>query len=137
MKLAIKNMNPTKALGPDGMHAIFYQQYWDIVGNDVVDLCLKVLNDQKDPGDLNDTFISLILKSKNPTRMCDFRPISLCNVVYKTMAKVLENRLKIVLKDIVHPAQFAFVPGCLISDNALILFECFHAINIRRKCNVG
>lgn len=69
VEFAVKNMNPTKAPSPDGMHAIFYKQYWDIVGNDVVDLCLKVLNGQEGPGDLNETFISLILKSKSPTRL--------------------------------------------------------------------
>lgn len=58
--------------------------------------------------------------------MSDLRPISLCNVVYKIIAKILANRLKSVLHNIIDPSQSAFVQGQNIVDNFLISFEFIH-----------
>lgn len=68
----------------------------------------------------NDTIISLIQKVDKPEKVTDLRPISLCNVVFKVISKVLANRLREVSPDITTPNQSAFVPGRLISDNILM-----------------
>ena len=94
---ALQQMHPTKSPGLDGMSPIFYQKYWDIVGVSVSNCVLQALNTGVMPRDINDTYICLVLKIKNPQKITDYRPISLCNVIYKLILKVLANRLKKIL----------------------------------------
>ena len=97
VEAALKQMHPTKSPGPNSMSAIFYQKFWDIVGNDVVNTVLNVLNSDMSMVDINKTYITLVPKNSNPSRMTDFGPISLSNVIYKLIAKVLTNHLKLIL----------------------------------------
>ena len=95
---------------------------------------INVLNNGADPSVFNHTHVVLIPKNKHPQSPKDYRPISLCNVIFKIITKVIANRLKRVLPDIIHGSQSAFVPGRLITDNAILAFEIFHAMK-RRSSN--
>ena len=103
-------MRPTKTLRPDGMNAFFYQKFWHVVGDSVVTTILDYLNSGIMLPAVNHTHIVMIPKVKSPEKMFDFRPISLCNVIYKIISKVLANRLKLILPNIISSTQSAFCP---------------------------
>ncbi|KAL5830904.1 hypothetical protein ACOSQ4_016258 [Xanthoceras sorbifolium] len=134
---ALKQMAPSKAPGPDGLPALFYQSFWGVVGDKVTQALLAVLNNGADMREMSRAVVALIPKVKSPIRTSDFRPISLCNVSYKLVAKVLANRLKLILNDVIAPSQSAFVPGRLITDNVVVGFECLHYLNNRRLGSKG
>ena len=130
--MALQQMHPTKSPKPDDMSAIFYKKYWSIVGNDVTKMALNVLNSNMSMVEINKTNITLVPKVKHPSKMSEFRPISLCNVAYKLIAKVLVNRLKAILPCIILENQSTFLFERLIIDNVLIAFEIMHYLNNKR-----
>ena len=126
VEFTIKEMAPLKAPGPDGMPPLFYQTYWTKVGMDISQAVLSSLNFGSLLKSINHTFITLIPKVQNLERVTNFRPISLCNVIYKIASKFLANRLKPLLNSSVSEAQSAFTADKLITDNILIAFESLH-----------
>ncbi|KAG5561218.1 hypothetical protein RHGRI_004294 [Rhododendron griersonianum] len=132
VKTALFQMKPSTAPGPDGMTVGFFQKYWDVVGREITDALRSFMFSGKLLKGMNHTHIVLIPKVKCPVNMTQLRPISLCNVAYKILAKVLANRLSKVLPAVVSPNQCAFVPGRVITDNILIGQEIFHHLKNKR-----
>lgn len=137
VKMAVFDMNPTKALGQDGFQAIFFQKFWNVTGPEVTAVYLNILNNGASIREFNNTNIALIPKTKKPSSIKDFRPISLCSVVYKIVIKAMANRLKEHLPTIISPNQLAFIPGRLIFDNVLVSFEILHSISHRKEGKSG
>ena len=133
IKAALDSMGELKAPGKDGMPVLFYRQFWDTVGADVIREVKSFLSGGVMPMGWNETVVVLIPKVPNPERIKDLRPISLCNVIYKIASKVLSNRLKVILPDIIALNQSAFVPGRMITDNVLLAYEMTHYMQTKRS----
>lgn len=87
--------------------------------------------------DINHTLIALVPKINEPINVSDFRPISLCTVIYKIISKTIVNRLKHLLPYIISEEQSAFVPGRQITDNILVAFEHMHMIVQKKQTTEG
>ena len=101
VETTLKQMALLKAPGPDGMPPLFFQHYWDNIGDDIVKAVLFCLNSKEILPCLNHTYITLIPKVKSLEFVSEFRPIALCNILYKLVSKVLASRLKRVLPQII------------------------------------
>ncbi|KAM1778355.1 hypothetical protein ACFX12_039860 [Malus domestica] len=132
IKAVVMNMGRLKAPGPDGFQWIFYHSFWENLKADVNSLIHTMLQEGVCPDTLNATHVVLIPKVPNPEMVSQFRPISLCNYSYKVLSKVLANRLKVVLANIISPSQNAFVAGWQIHDNIGIAHEMFHFLKGRK-----
>ena len=76
-------------------------------------------------------------KINNPEKVTDYKPISLCNVAYKIASKMVANRMKVVLQDIINENQSEFVAERLIIDNVLVAHELMNHINKKKKGKWG
>jgi len=132
-KQAAFSMQVDKCPGPDGFNLGFYQHFWDTCGHEVYQACCRWLESGAFPPHVNSTNITLIPKGDSQTSMKDWRPIALCNVVYKIVAKVLANRLKQVLDKCISINQSAFVLGRSILDNAMVAIEIVHYMKAKAK----
>lgn len=133
VRLTIFQLGKSRALGPDGFNGLFYQHYWEILKQDVFSSVKQFFQSGLMPPDLNKTIITLIPKVPNPECLDQYRPISLCNYTYKIISKVLANRLKPFLPNIISMEQSAFVSGRQIQDNILIVQEILHQLKTRTR----
>lgn len=131
---ALQSMGSFKAPGSDGFHAIFYKTYWDVVGDKVFLCVMNAFENQQFDSALGETLIVLIPKVDYPLSFKDFMSISLCNVIYKLITKILVNRIRPMLNDIISAMQSSFIPGRNTSDNAISLQEIvYHQRKSKRK----
>ncbi|KAK2662525.1 hypothetical protein Ddye_001099 [Dipteronia dyeriana] len=107
----VLGLGAMKAPGKDRLPAIFYQKFWDKVGLSVIVACLDCLNNGGSLEKMNETLVCLIPKKNASYRISDFRPISLCNVLYKIVAKTIANIFLLALDGIIYETQSAFIPG--------------------------
>lgn len=132
LKDALFSMGSTKAPGEDGFHAIFFQHFWEDIKLDCWDHVTHAFSSKKIPESLNSTIVTLIPKIENPTRVTHFRPISLVNSSYKMITKILVNRIRPFLHDIISPNQNSFIPGRGPETNYIIATEIIHSMNKKK-----
>ena len=107
----VKELEGDKAPGPDRFTMAFYHHCWGVVERDILAVFEVFYQHNKFEKSLNATFITLIPKKNGAFNIRDFRPISLVGSVYKILAKVLANRLKEVLDQLISESQNSFVGG--------------------------
>lgn len=132
IKAAVNQMGGLKAPGPDGFQGIFYQSYWDIILNEVNGLVKDFMGAVGIMRKINSTHIVLIPKVTCPESVSQYRPISLCNFSFKILSKVLANRLKPFLPELISLMQNAFIAERLIQENIGLAHELFHFLKLRK-----
>lgn len=120
IKKTVFSTGRDKSPGIDGLNSGFFQRFWSIIGSEVSQFCISCINN------------GVIPKKNTPESMKDLRPIALCQVLYKIIAKMLANRMKPVLLSIISPQQSAFVAGRQIQDNSIIAYEVLHHMRSKR-----
>jgi hypothetical protein len=129
----LTSIGSSKALGPDGYTAFFFKYYWDTVKVDVMNFVWNFFRNNLLPRELNHTFLALIPKTSGSHSAHQFRPISLCNIAYKIIFKILANRLKPLLHKIISPNQSTFIPNRSIQDNSILAHELHSFKNKKGK----
>lgn len=140
IRRAVFDIHPDKAPGPDGFSAGFFRAYWDVIGADISKEIQSFFETGAFPANLNDTHVCLIPKGIGSKKVSDYRPIALCNVSYKIIAKILTHRLQPLLHLLISEHQSAFVSGRAITDNVLITHEILHFLRIskaKKRCSMA
>ncbi|KAJ9678515.1 hypothetical protein PVL29_020639 [Vitis rotundifolia] len=126
-------MNGDKEPGPDGFTLAFWQSCWEFIKEEILEMFKEFYEHSSFLKSLNNTFLVLIPKKSGAEDLGDFRPISLLGGLYKLLAKVLANRLKIVVGKVVSTSQNAFVRGRQILDASLIANEVIDSWQKRKE----
>ena len=134
IKESFFSLADNKSPGLDGYNAEFFEFYWPIVGPGIITEAVQrffatgfILKEW------NATLLVLIPKIVPPQEVNHLRPISLCNVLYKCIAKCMVNRMQHLLPSLIEDYQNAFIPGRHMEDNILLTHELTHIINKQRR----
>ncbi|KAL5727971.1 hypothetical protein ACHQM5_001105 [Ranunculus cassubicifolius] len=127
-------MGSWKAPGPDGYQVGFYKYALEIIGGDLVKMVKNFYTTGTFDSILGKTFVVLIPKVREPSKVEDYRPISLCSCAYRILAKTMVERMKPIVARVITPNQAAFISGRSIMDHVLLVHEALHTFNkMKRK----
>lgn len=138
MKEAFFFIDLNKSPGLDGFSTTFFKEFWTVVSKDLFLAMNHALKSNFILGGSNATHIYLIPK-KNPTSVKYFRPIACCNVWYKSLSKILANRLKNVTPSLIGQNHMAFILGRNIQDSLLVAHELIRGYSRKhgsKKCAI-
>jgi len=133
---AIFDMEHNKEPGPDGFPAEFYQQFWDVIKGDLMNMFHDLHKGDLPLFSLNFGVITLLLKTQEASKIQQYRPICLLNVSFKIFTKVATTRINSVANHIVSLSQTAFMRGRNILEGVVILHETVHELHRKNLSGV-
>ncbi|KAJ3701003.1 hypothetical protein LUZ61_004708 [Rhynchospora tenuis] len=132
IRRAVFTLGPDKSPGPDGLTARFIQQNWKIVGPEICTQVRSIFLNEEIPRDWLRCRVTLIPKSEEPLTPAEFRPISVGNILYRLVMKIIAIRLQPCLKTVIAQEQNAFVRGRCIADNIILVKEILHSFSLTK-----
>jgi len=129
-------MDHNKAPGPDGFPAEFYQQFWDVIKGDLMQMFHDLHNGDLPLFSLNFGVITLLPKTQEASKIQQYRPICLLNVSFKIFTKVATICVNSVAYNIISPSQTAFMCGRNILEGVVILHETVHELHRKNQSGV-
>ena len=130
---AMNQMTVGKVSGLDGFTTNFFHCLWYLIKQEMWEVVEELRQAQGVLTDFNATFLTLIPKSEGEDRPGKFKPIALCNAIYKIISKVIANRLKLILPIMIGPEQSGFVEGRQILDGIILVHESFHSLKLTKN----
>ena len=118
--------------GSDGFTVNFFHHFWEMIKIDVWNIVEQSWVFGRILPALNAIFLTLIPKNEGVDLPNKFHPISLCNVIYKIITKVMANRLKLILASLISSEQSGFVEERQISDGIILVHEILHSIKLKK-----
>jgi len=132
LKSVLFKIKKAKSPGTDGWTIEFFTFFFDIVGQDLLDMVEETRRLGSVGGSINSTFIALIPKTQKPETFDDFRSISLCNLCYKLISKIISNQIKPFLSCALSKEQFGFLHGRRIQEVIGLVHEILHSIKKKK-----
>jgi hypothetical protein len=122
-----------KSPGPDGWTIKFFRGFYDLLSKDLLKVIEESRTNGRIHGPFNSNFISLIPKVNDPQTFDDYKPISLCNCIYKIIAKIIARRIKPLLSKAISMEQFGFLEGRQIHEAVGVAQEGLHSLKTTRS----
>jgi hypothetical protein len=133
LKAVLVTFKKAKSPSLDGWTMEFFLRFYHFLEDEL----LKVIEESRRFGNmfgaLNATCIALILKKNDPSTFDDFRPISICNLIYNIVSNIIANRMKQALSNSISKEQFEFLFNRKIHDVVRTTQEWFHSIKTRKQ----
>ncbi|CAI5965518.1 unnamed protein product [Closterium sp. NIES-65] len=133
VKRAFQSMTKNKAPGRDGLPKELFEAHWDILGKHFM-LLVKSFSDTASlPTSTKDAVTILLHKKGGRDQLENYRPITLLSFTYKVIARVVADRMKKALSEVVSPEQFGFLPGRRLSDAVGLVADIIEAAKNKDK----
>lgn len=136
-KKVVMKMGLLKAPRLDDFQLVFFKKMWEKTCQPLHKISSDILEGGRTLSEATEVLLVLSPKEEQPSNIISFRPISLCNVTVKVISRIIVDRLKGILGEIISPNQASFIPGRQSCDNFIICQELVHSMNYTKERRGG